>query len=259
MYFGDHTAGFGSSTTSVLPVLTLVPHALLSLTSLIFHTVPRERVVGKPMIWKEYRIQNIAFGLRSVICGFLAWMSVHYSPQYPVLRHVAVVGSGLTALATIGVAEIGTRRLQPSKIESTTATMPYWEGCSLQTQRRFKMFYAYSQFMATMACIVVANPIWPLSVLLAIQSASLLMTLVRKGILSAKGYHIGYTITLAMPCLAVLRNGAVMGHWFFPFTLSLAGVLFSLRRRGISKFALWVPVVIARILVGDRIIPFDVW
>lgn len=259
MYFGDPTAGLGSNTKSFLPVLSLVPHTLLSLTSLIFHTVPRERVVGKPMIWKEYRIHNIAFGLRSVICAFLAWLSVHYSPRYPVLRPLAVVGSGLTVLATITVADIGTRHLQPSKIESTTATMPYWEGCSLATQRRFKTFYAYSQFMATMGCLSVSNPAWPLSVLLAIQCASLFMTLVRKGILSAKGYHIAYTITLAMPFFVGLRNGSVLGHALFPAMAAFTSVLFALRRMGVSKFAIWIPVVVARILVGDRVMPFDVW
>ncbi|KAL7561799.1 hypothetical protein ACA910_013337 [Epithemia clementina (nom. ined.)] len=259
MYFGDPTAGLGSSTKSFWPILSMVPHALLSLSSLIFHTVPRERVVGKPMIWKEFRIHNIAFGLRSVICGVLAWLSVRYSPRYPALRQVAVVGSGLTALATIMVADLGTRHLQPSKIESTTATMPYWEGCSVATQKRFKTFYAYSQFMATLACLAVCNPAWPLAVLLAIQSASLFMTLVRKGILSAKGYHIAYTITLVMPYLVALRHGFVMGHWFFPSILTLAAFLFSLRRMGVSKYELWVPVVAARILVGDRVIPFDVW
>lgn len=54
MYVGDASCGLGTRLgkgPSVWPALCLVPHALLSLSSLIFHTVPRERVIGMPMIW----------------------------------------------------------------------------------------------------------------------------------------------------------------------------------------------------------------
>ena len=260
LYFGDMAAGLGSSTKSIWPMLALFPHALLSLSSLIFHTVPRERVVGKPMIWQEYRIHNIGFGVRSVICSLLAWISAHYSPQPgSAIRRLTVAGSCLTCLVAFAMADMATRRLQPSQIESTTATMPYWDGCSVATQKRFKLFYAYCQFMATLACLAVGNPAWPLAVLLAIQTASLLMTLVRKGIVSARGYHIGYTIALLLPYYVGFRCGAVNGHWVFPSMLALGAVLFWLRRLGISKFALWIPVIVARILIGDKVIPFESW
>jgi hypothetical protein len=54
MLLGDPSAGLGSRLgrgPSWIAPLCLIPHAILSLSSLIFHTVPRERVVGKPMIW----------------------------------------------------------------------------------------------------------------------------------------------------------------------------------------------------------------
>jgi cytochrome b involved in lipid metabolism len=52
--FGDPSTGFGSRRglgADPFSILLVLPHALLSLSSLIFHTVPRERVVGRPMIW----------------------------------------------------------------------------------------------------------------------------------------------------------------------------------------------------------------
>ena len=49
----------------------LVPHALLSLSSIKFH-VPRERIAKKPMIWQEFRMHNIIFALRSFVCAALA-------------------------------------------------------------------------------------------------------------------------------------------------------------------------------------------
>ena len=261
MLLGDPSAGLGTRLgrgPAVGPALCLLPHALLSASSLIFHTVPRERVVGKPMIWQEYRVHNIAFGLRSVVCAALAWWSLYGG--HGVRRRCAVVGSCATALVAQVVADQATQRLRANTAESTTATMPYWPGCdAATTQKRFKLFYAYSQFMATLACIAVCNPAWGLAVLLAIQMASLLMTLVRKGLLSPKGYHIGYSITLALPYVIGFGSYRQMGVWTFPAMLVGGAGLFQLRRWGLNKYALWLPIYAARILWGDRWIPYQVW
>ena len=252
MYFGDISCGLGTRMgkgPSIGPALCLIPHAILSLSSLIFHTVPRERVVGKPMVWSEFRVHNIAFGLRSVVAAGLAWSSYYFN-HTPLARTVAIWGSGAAIIAAQITADLGTKYLRVNNKESTTATMPYWEGCSLETQKRFKSFYAYCQFMATFACLAVGNPAWPLSVLLAIQMASLLMTLVRKGLLSAKGYHIGYTITLVMPWFVALRSlsKAADAVW----VAGISWTIYQLRRKGINKYALWIPVIAARILWGDK-------
>lgn len=259
MYVGDPSCGLGTRLgkgPSILPALCLIPHVLLSLSSLIFHTVPRERVVGRPMIWQEYRIHNIAFGVRSVVAAALAWSS-YYFGHTPGWRRVAVWGSGAAIVGAQITADWATKHLRVDSNESTTATMPYWDGCSKETQRRFKSFYAYCQFMATLACLTVGNPAWPLSVLIAIQMASLLMTLVRKGLLSAQGYHIGYTITLTMPWFVALRS---LQHgpdmlWFAP----IAWVLYQLRRQGVNKYAIWLPMIAARVLWGDEILHWDVY
>jgi hypothetical protein len=210
------------------------------------------------MIWQEYRVHNIAFGVRSVVTAFLAWLTI-YKGNTPSWRRIAVTGCCLTALAANIVADEGTRRLRVDNAESTTATMPYWEGCSAETQKRFKTFYAYCQFLATGACITVGNPAWSLAVLLAIQMASLLMTLVRKGLLSAKGYHIGYTISLALPYFVATRHMFFSRSLDFPVMAAGGWMLFQLRRRGVSKYALWLPVYAFRIAYGDRFLNWQVW
>jgi cytochrome b involved in lipid metabolism len=261
MYFGDPSAGLGNRRgkgPGVFAALCLAPHGLLSLSSLIFHTVPRERIVGKPMIWQEYRVHNVAFGVRSVVTAFLSWLSI-YKVHAPVWRRTAVLGSCLTVLAALVIADEGTRRLRVNNLESTTATMPYWEGCSQQTQRRFKTFYAYSQFLATLACLAVSNPAWALAVLIPIQLASLLMTLVRKGLISAKVYHIGYTVSLAMPYFVGLRSYTYAPSVDIPVLFGLGWVLYQLRRRGINKYALWAPVLVARATIGDSFINYSAW
>lgn len=261
MYFGDPAAGFGTRLEKgahIGPALCLLPHALLSLSSLIFDSVPRERVVGKPMIWKEYRVHNIAFGLRSVVCTFLAWLSA-YKGHAAAWRRGAIVGSCLAALTTSVVADLATQRLRTNPSESTTATMPYWDRCSKQTELRFKTFYAFSQFMATTVCIALCNPVWAFASLFAIQGASLLMTLVRKGFLSTKGSHMVYTLFLIMPYVGGLRSMMYIKPWDLPLLLMISGFLFQLRRLGVNKYVVWIPIYVARILYGDRFIPYQVW
>ena len=50
----------------------------------------------------------------------------------------------------------------------------------------FEVFHC-AQVLATLGCLVCTNPVWPLLIMFPIQLASLLMTLVRKGLLSARG------------------------------------------------------------------------
>lgn len=257
-FFGDPTAGMGNymgKGSSFISLACLIPHTVLSLSSLIFQTVPKERIVGRPMIWQEFRAHNIIFGTRSIWCTLMAWLAV-YKPDF---RKAFVIGSSASILGAVWAADVATSKLRDNDNESTTATMPYWDGCSIETQHKFKTFYAFSQFMATTACMMTLNPAWPLLVLLPIQLASLLMTLVRKGLLSAKGYHIGYTISLCLPYISAIRSFIYSGANDIPLLTGIASVLFALRRKGLNKYVLWGTVALARVTVGDSVLDWRVW
>lgn len=105
----------------------------------------------------------------------------------------------------------------------------------------------------------VGNPAWALSVLLAIQMASLLMTLVRKGLLSARGYHYGYTACLVMPWFVGFRSVYLTKTPEFPILVGLGYAMYKLRRQGVNKYLLWMPVILARVFIGDRFISYMVW
>ena len=153
MLFTDPAAGLGTLGHPWFAIACLIPHGLLSVSSLIFHTVPKERVVGKPMIWQEFRAHNILFGVRSVLTSLATALAIK-AGNGPNVRLVTKVFCGICVLSACYGADIATKKLRTVDWESTTATMPYWEGCSIQTQKRFKGFYAYCQFMATLACLV---------------------------------------------------------------------------------------------------------
>ena len=55
---GDPSAGYGAGRLSRLGGVGLAAHAALSGSSLRFTTVPRARVVGKPMIWQEVSVMR---------------------------------------------------------------------------------------------------------------------------------------------------------------------------------------------------------
>jgi len=250
VFAGHPTAGFDGSWASFL---TVVPHALLSSSSFIFH-VPRERVADRPMIWQEFRGHNVTFALRSALSFFLMWFAAHAQAVgagarvVQALQGLAVCGSAAAAVASMRIADAITRNLRADSRESTTATMPYWEGCSEQTQRYFKAFYTYAQVMATAGCLAALNPCWPFVIMFPIQLASLLMTCVRKGALSTKGYHLIYAGSLAVPFFV----GMASAPRLFPLLVVLGTLLYLARcrlPRGTTgaKYILWAPVATARV------------
>ena len=79
--------------------------------------------------------------------------------------------------------------------------MPTVSGWRRARRRVCGPFYAIdaTQFPRRLGCLANGNPLWPLCIALPIQLASLLMTLVRKGLLTARGYHLLYTASLCVP------------------------------------------------------------
>jgi hypothetical protein len=133
-------AGFGAGQLRARVLAALAAHGMLSFSSLLF-PVPRARVVGRPMIWSEYRAHNLIFALRSLTCCLFTTLAANGI----ISRSAAVLGCAASLPAAMGAADAATAKLRLNRTESTTGTMPYWEGCSPATSGRFKLFYAYCQ------------------------------------------------------------------------------------------------------------------
>jgi hypothetical protein len=78
---------------------------------------------------------------------------------------------------------------------------------------------------------------------------------VRKGIISATRYHLLYAGSLALTFVPIVRDMLCFGVVDPLLMLPLAAGLLALRRRGVSKWTLWVPVLLAWQLV-HRLEPF---
>ena len=212
------------------------------------------------MIWREYLGHNAAFAFRSILCCWLASIGLAYGQHSQRIRHVTTIASTLVVLATCRLADEVTNRWRvSSSAESTTATMPYWEGCSLRTQKRFKKFYALSQYGATMACLACSNPFWPFMTLLPIQLASFQLTLVRKGFLSTRAFHYAYSVTLVLPWIWSMAHYGITGMIDIPLSFVFTAAVFAIRMLGVNKYWLWAAVSAARIVAGDHVLPWRMW
>ena len=90
--------------------------------------------------------------------------------------------------------------------------------------------------------------------------SSILLTLVRKSIISARGFHIGYFVSLLFPFFAAIKHFVEMGLAIdVPLAFALGTGAFLLRCQGISKYMIWGSLVALRITLGDRIMNYAMW
>lgn len=176
-------------------------HFCLHATSFQFE-LPRNRMWTKPMIWREFRVHNAIFAYRNLIGAiFGIWFADWWwrSPDvFSVAAKVALILLGCYA------ADLATSRIG-SEDDRTTNAMPYPSKTGENLEMTAKWFYAKSQFAAT-AFAAFGTPSLSFCSLLAIEIASFLMTLVRKGVLEAHHYHIFYALSLFVMFPAIVTT-----------------------------------------------------
>jgi len=242
-------------------------HLLLPLLSFQF-PLPQKRNMNKPMIWNEGRLHSLIFAIRhiivtlGVIWGIFPNFSIDsqqlkaYSADWYVALVTEIIAKQALVLGTCLAARIVTDKYGDTK-NRTTNSMPYPRNVSLDSQLIIKHGYATKQFIATSLCLL-GDPtaaFWPL---IAIQGAVFLMTLVRKGIISAATYHRVYALqlyfnTLIFP-IRVMHGSSAYDQIF----AAMVGVHVSCRLRfrfGYSAVECWtigvMAYVIGRAVIGD--------
>jgi hypothetical protein len=163
-------------------IFTLLLHGLLSTSSLIFH-IPNIRNSKAPMIYPEYRMHSIIFAYRSIVCCFIHYYNLNY--LYIIL----------TCYITMICADFTTYLYNINKKNGTTMkNMPFNDNISIKDQNKITLMHSSSQIAATL--FMFGNIDTAFSPMFAIQMAALLMTLVRKNIISTNMWHILYSLTL---------------------------------------------------------------
>jgi hypothetical protein len=157
-------------------------HGCLSISSLIFH-IPQKRHIKLPMIYPEFRLHSIAFGLRSVSCCFLDY----YGGKYKLYAKMWI------CILTMIAADIITKK-KAQKDDSTMRAMPYDEKTPENDKKNITQFHSNQQIGATLFMLLNIDSAF--SPLFAIQFAAFLMTLVRKNIIKANTWHLLYSWSL---------------------------------------------------------------
>ena len=201
-------------------IVGILLHGALSLSSLIFH-IPNDRNPVAPMIYPEFRLHSIVFTLRSVFC------CLSYAMGLP--EEVRIGLCFLTMLA----ADVVSARFRTETSGKTITNMPF--DPSLQGAEALLHMYSRLQIGATL--FMLGGIDGAFSPLLAIQLAAFFMTLVRKGILTSTGWHLGYMGSLWINVLLYVRAFSAP---FLVMQLALYNVytmvLFPLRT---SKYINW--------------------
>lgn len=218
-----------------------------------FFEVPRARLLGSPMIWQEWRAHNYIFVLRHVlgftICwGYLRWVNISNKIAGTLLSFsmFAVLYGQLYSVDVI------TAYIREDKHTSLTASWPFWEGCPIWLEKAIKWYYTIAQFQASTLLIMTGTDLYAkYMVIFPFQFASFLMTLVRKGIITTKGFHAGYLWSLWMVVWLILKCDVVTtvaswAMWIF---------LYFFRSNGLSKYALWLGPFMPQLLMYFELMP----
>ena len=163
-------------------IASVLVHGLLSCSSLIFH-LPENRIKGTPMIYPEMRMHTIIFTLRSVACCITFYFSMNQFTRFGICFATMLAADLATKIFTDG-----------NKNGSTIRNMPYDSRVSMEARDSVKRMNSEMQIGATL--FMLGNIDSAFLPLVAIQMASFLGTLTRKGILSANMWHICYAVSL---------------------------------------------------------------
>lgn len=171
--------------------LLLLVHFALHATSFRLH-LPAKRNYSEPMIWPEFRVHNAIFAYRNLLGAALGiYLPEWWLNDFSVFSMVVKLAVILLACKASEMAS----DIFGDKEKRTTNAMPYPAGTPQHVETLVKHFYMKSQFAAT-ALAVYGGPVLAFGSVLAIEIASLLMTLVRKRFIRAIVYHIIYSASL---------------------------------------------------------------
>lgn len=210
-------------------VATLLPHFLLHVSSFEFHLSTRRNHTYN-VIWPEFRWHSMIFAYRSL----LTMLAVIYLPDW---MH-RVVRSAIV-MVTLVTADAATHYYKKRNLlESNDSTMrgnPYPKYAPEAFKRSLNLFYSVSQVFATMTMLCRA-PDLIFMTLIPIQTASLLMTLVRKGFITQAGWHLYYFLGLGLNYVAVLKIRATGNSILSGCVLGFCVLRFGFR---VNKYVLW--------------------
>jgi len=202
----------------------VVLHTILTFSALIFH-VPVQRVKSQPMIYKESQLHSIVFSMRSIAVIACRYLGPDFAPF-----------RGLFIIMAHWGADLATQKYKQGTL---MRDMPYPSEWTTDQRKAVQLFYSYAQILAIVGVFLVDFD-GPFLVLFPVQIGALLMTLVRKNIITAKGWHVIYAWSLFLPFIYTFTCMEVPDMAQLIVIGTIAAVLRF--RFHVNKYCLWVPL-----------------
>ncbi len=217
----------GSWTTLALISVHLALHA-----SSFQFALPRRRNLVYNTIWPEMRWHSAFFAARSLVTIFIMWLRINGV----VGAGVEYLGRSAAVLLTMVAADAATRAYKTQQVvHSTMRDNPYPEWAPEWARRALTTAYSTAQLFATLV-VLFRDEGHIFMTLLPIQTAPLLMTLVKKGIITPAGWHLWYSAALFAnflyhPDYTIVQVGNIL-------YLALAAITLRFGL-GINKYVMW--------------------
>ena len=226
-------------TGSYLDLVFILLHTLLQVTAFQFR-LPTRRNSSTNVIWPEMRLHTTIFALRSIITWFITWLNVQNFVYRPII-----------VFATMMSADLVTYMHKADKTTMRDNPMPLWVNPKMK--RFINYLYSTAQVFATLQIMnTKANADMTFCILLSIQVAPFLMTLVKKNFISRTSWHVGYALCLVYAYHVAtsyvdnrvsneVSNGVSNGQYFPGWFLKYPALAFCFARfsLNINKYVLW--------------------
>lgn len=191
------TFSLGFETYSLINIITLLIHFILTTSSLIF-VVLEHRLLKNPLIiYKEYRLHSIAF--TSIAIG------VSLIGMTPITFMSPTVFLNIFMLIMRFIVDDITRKYGT---EGNTAVRADGKQHHL---KNILLGFSFYQFLVTGSCLIYDKYTCNIgyNALIAIQSSTFLMTLKKKGLIRWKTYMIFYGICLVLSTMYMLYTRSI--------------------------------------------------
>mmetsp|Transcript_9480 Transcript_9480/g.9269 ORF Transcript_9480/g.9269 Transcript_9480/m.9269 type:complete len:327 (+) Transcript_9480:139-1119(+) len=240
------TTGSMQFDSSIATLYCIMLHALLSGSSFIFK-IPNSRVRSAPMIYPEFRLHSVIFAYRSLIIMVLMWISKRYDITFPLYLR------GVVILLTMFAADTVTNSYKDQG--TTMRAMPMPSHLSSYNKERLNLFYSMSQIIGTSVIMHAFHLDEVFAVVFPIQLGALLMTMVRKSIITTGAWHFYYTLSLLsnfgvgyilIQSFDPVKNPAAAAGGFVWYSSIFVAIL-RYNFRGLSKYLLWGIVCLAHL------------
>tara|TARA_Y100000591_G_C21837409_1_gene703404 strand:- start:169 stop:2037 length:1869 start_codon:yes stop_codon:yes gene_type:complete len=223
-------------------LFSVIPLALLSLSALMFHTPSASNNTGMP---QEYQFHSILFAMRSIL--IILVITLFGKTTFARILTVAILFATMYAADMISYYFKDTSKKYGAKITS----LSFWNECPVLVRNIIKTIYVVAQLTATSAFFA-ADIELHFVALFIIQLTALLFTLLRKQIISMKGWHLGYLFQYLLVFL-LWHNDAKI------YKAILIGVICYVVRvhLRVSKYMMWSAYAVIFALVTGKTISFS--